>query len=91
MPHGNKIHVCDKLLIIGGNGFIGQHVVKRALKEKFDVTVLTKNSSKNADILDSVTYVSVDITDRLCLQEKLKGMVFDYVINLGGYVNHVKY
>ena len=34
----------DQLLIVGGAGFIGQHIVKRALAQKFDTTVLTKNN-----------------------------------------------
>jgi len=84
-------HISDKLLIVGGNGFIGRHVVKKALKEKFNITVLTKNSSKALHELDSVSYIYADIADSVSLLAQLKGRTFDYVINLGGYVNHANY
>ena len=36
----------NKLLVIGGTGFIGQHVVKKALELNFKVTVICKNKPK---------------------------------------------
>ena len=32
----------DQLLVVGGTGFIGQHVVKKALAQGLSVTVLSK-------------------------------------------------
>ena len=81
----------DKLLIIGGTGFIGQHVVKMALKKGFNVTVLTKNNHNANDKLDGVIYIAVDIGNKVSLLSNLKIKVFDYVINLGGYINHANY
>ncbi len=81
----------DQLLVVGGAGFIGQHVVKKALVQRFNVTVLTKNSCSPADKLDDVSYLSVDISHKESLLAKLENKVFDYVINLGGYIDHANY
>lgn len=60
-----NIHHHDKLLIVGGTGFIGQHVVKRALEQEFDTTVLTKNDCNTTNKLDGVVYLSADISRKI--------------------------
>jgi nucleoside-diphosphate-sugar epimerase len=80
-----------QLLVVGGTGFIGQHIVKRALAQGFDTTVLTKNDCNVANKLDGVIYLSSDISHKSSLLTQLKGKEFDCVINLGGYVNHANY
>ena len=84
-------HHHDQLLVVGGAGFIGQHVVKKALTQGFNTTILSKNDCKAIDKLDGVTYLSVDISHKVSLLTRLEGKVFDYVINLGGYVDHANY
>jgi nucleoside-diphosphate-sugar epimerase len=79
------------LLVVGGAGFIGQHVVKKALTQGFNIMVLSKNDCKAIDKLDGVTYLSSDISLKASLLTRLEGKVFDYVINLGGYVDHANY
>jgi len=81
----------DRLLVVGGTGFIGQHVVEMALDKGFDITVLTKNNHNLTDELDGVTYLSADISHKASLLTRLESKVFDYVINLGGYVDHANY
>jgi nucleoside-diphosphate-sugar epimerase len=81
----------NQLLIVGGTGFIGQHVVKKALKEGFDTTVLSKNYRNNVDELNGVEYLLADISHKESLLITLEGKVFDYVINLGGYIDHSNY
>jgi len=84
-------HRHDQLLVVGGAGFIGQHVVKKALTQGFNIMVLSKNDCKAIDKLDGVTYLSSDISHKASLLTRLEGKVFDYVINLGGYVDHANY
>jgi nucleoside-diphosphate-sugar epimerase len=81
----------DQLLVVGGTGFIGQHVVKKALAQGLSVTVLSKNSYTSTDKLDGISYLSVDISHKASLLAKLENRVFDYVINLGGYIDHANY
>ena len=80
-----------RIIITGGAGFIGQHVVKKALEQGFNTTVLSKNNCKAIDKLDGVTYLTADISHKASLLTRLEGKVFDYVINLGGYVDHANY
>ncbi len=84
-------HHHDQLLVVGGAGFIGQHVVKKALTQGFNTTILSKNDCKAIDKLDGVTYLCADIRNKEQLLALLEGKTFDYIINLGGYVDHSKY
>ena len=84
-------HHDNQLLVVGSAGFIGQHVVKKALKLGFNITALSKNDCNAIDKLDGVTYLSADIRNKESLMARLEGKVFDYVINLGGYVDHANY
>ena len=81
----------NKLLVIGGTGFIGQHVVKKALELNFKVTVISKNKPKIKNKFADVLYISVDVTNEKKLNYKLKSYNFNYIINLGGYINHSSY
>jgi len=81
----------NNLLIIGGTGFIGRHAVERAIKQGFKLTVLTKNNQKLNNELEEATYISADVSHKESLLATLEGKVFDYVINLGGYINHSNY
>lgn len=76
------------LLVIGGSGFIGQHVVKKAVIDGFKTTVLSKNIVVEEQKKACVEYLSSDISDKSSLSRCLSGKQFDYVINLGGYINH---
>ena len=78
----------SNLLIVGGTGFIGSHVTKKALKNGFKVTVISKNNYPQNKQINSVDYINVDILREKDLHHILKNRVFEYVLNLGGYVDH---
>ena len=80
-----------KLLIVGGTGFIGINVTKEAVKRGFHVSVISKKKYLKLEQISEAKYISVDITDAKSLLFKLKGLSFDYVLNLGGYVDHSNY
>jgi len=74
-----------RLLLIGGTGFIGSHILEQAISKGFHVT----NLSKSRSVLESgIESYSVDIADKKNLCRILKNKNFDYVINAGGYINH---
>lgn len=79
---------CNRLLVVGGTGFIGRAIVESALNQNFTVTVLSKNP---APAMENVEYMVADIADRGALFVQLSDKHFDYVINLGGYVDHSRY
>ncbi len=77
----------NKVLIIGGTGFIGYHLIKSLRKKNYDITSIsldktTKNRIKN------VKYIFLDFTKKKKLKV-LDNYFFDIVINLGGYVDHL--
>ena len=76
-----------KILIVGGTGFIGYHLAKICLKKKFLVTSLSFRKVKNERYLKKVKYIKCDISNQNNLKKNIKEN-FDYVVNLGGYVNH---
>ena len=77
----------NKILIIGGTGFIGYHLAKKCLKKNFKVTSLSKNPPKKIRFLKKVKYIICDINNEKKLKKKLTSN-FNYIVNLGGYVNH---
>tara|TARA_B110000858_G_C17745547_1_gene447127 strand:+ start:362 stop:1273 length:912 start_codon:yes stop_codon:yes gene_type:complete len=78
----------NKLLIIGGTGFIGSYLCEEGLKKGMHVTSLSINSKGTNK---NINYINADITNSLNLIDKLSKLNFDYVINCGGYIKHNPY
>jgi len=77
-----------KILILGGTGFIGNHLSKKALEKNFQVTILSKNQAKYFPKRGDINYITADISDKDNLKKELLDSNFDYVVNLSGYVDH---
>jgi len=80
-----------KLLVVGGTGFVGQHIVKKSLDLGFLTTSISKNNPSEEEKVDSVKYITADITNFKSLFQHLDGMKFDYIINASGYISHNNY
>lgn len=80
--------MAERLLIAGGTGFIGSHLVSHALKAGLEITVLSLHPPADNRRLDGVVYLQADLTDRVQLQKRLSLTTYDYVVNLSGYINH---
>ena len=78
----------ENLLITGGTGFIGKRLSILAIKEGFDVTVLSLNKPSRADKIIGVKYLQADIANFSSLKKTLKSYSFTFVVNLAGYINH---
>ena len=76
-----------KILIVGGTGFIGYHLAKKSLKKGWQVTSISSNWPKKIRYLPKVKYIRCDITNKKLLKKNIHES-FDYVVNLGGYVDH---
>jgi nucleoside-diphosphate-sugar epimerase len=77
-----------KIIIIGGTGFLGYHLCKFFLSKKYIVYSLSKNKPNKIRYLKKVKYLYADISkfNQLSI---LKNLFFNYVINCGGYVDHI--
>ena len=76
-----------RMLVIGGTGFIGFHVVKEAKKRGFDTYSISLNSPKKKRFIKGVKYIKVDVTKIEDLKRKITKS-YNYVINAGGYGLH---
>ena len=77
-----------KILIIGGSGFIGQHLTKNCKKKKWLVTCISSSWKNKTKRISGVNYIKVNIQNKKQLIKKLKNKNFDYAVNLAGYVDH---
>jgi len=78
-----------RILVVGGSGFIGTHVVSHALNLGWHVSSLSLNFKHNeTESSNDLRYVAADITDSDALHEALGDASFEYVVNCGGYIDH---
>lgn len=78
----------ERLLIVGGTGFIGRNLLLKSLEEGYSVTILSLNIISENLKINNVKYVHCDIRCFEDLKNKLINSSFEYVLNLGGYVEH---
>ena len=77
-----------QLLVIGGTGFIGHHLLSHAVEKNWIVTSLSLTLPNAERHVSTVNYLCGDILDLKQIEKILRNKDFDYVVNLGGYVNH---
>ena len=78
-----KLTIC----ILGGTGFVGQHVAARLAREGHSLKVLTRNRERHRAllVLPGLSLIEADVYDATVLVEQLRGC--DAVINLVGILN----
>lgn len=77
----------QRILMLGGTGFVGTHLAARLDRQGRQVTVLTRHDRRRHDlwVLPSVRIVQTDVYDEDKLVHELEG--HDAVINLVGILN----
>ena len=75
------------LLVIGGAGFIGHHLLKSVLQKSLKVTSVSLNPPKEKRFVSGVRYLHFNMLDQTLVKKHLADD-FDFVVNLGGYINH---
>ena len=78
------------ILVVGGTGFIGINLVKKLLELSLKVTCLSLKRKHNKLIHKNLRYVFCDYTNFNILKKKIN-KPFEYVVNLGGYIDHSKF
>ncbi len=78
----------EKILILGGNGFIGIHLIRKLSNIGFECFSLSLNKVDEKNKEDKIHYLNADISDYSELSKVIGQNKYDYVINLSGYVDH---
>jgi len=75
-----------RVLVVGGNGFIGSHLVDKLIERKYDVTVLDLQERRYDPMPSSVHFIRGDLTQSYLVREALTGM--DVVFHLAWSTIH---
>jgi nucleoside-diphosphate-sugar epimerase len=78
----------NKILIFGGTGFIGYHLCKKALKNKFKVLSISKNPPLKKRKLKKINYINLDATKINSFKKISRDC--DIIINAAGYGSHLR-
>lgn len=75
------------IVILGGTGFVGRHLVPRLQRDGHRITVLSRNrdTHRELSVLPGVRVVNADVHDPVALRGRLEGS--DAAINLVGILN----
>lgn len=76
-----------RILVVGGTGFIGHHLICEAVLRGWNVTSVSLHIPNGQRRVEGVDYRKVDLTDMVAARENVNDK-FDYVVNLGGYIDH---
>ena len=75
------------MLVLGGTGFIGHHLLKALQHKCWQVTSVSLTPPTDFRFVEGVRYLHFDMSDR-DLVKKYLSEDYDFVVNLGGYINH---
>ena len=74
------------VLVTGGSGFIGSHVVDSLIKKKYNVTVFDLTSPKRKD----AEFIKGSILDKTLIRQSLKNINFVFHLAAVSDINKVK-
>ncbi len=80
----------SSVLVVGGTGFIGTNLIKKLVKIGSKVTCLSLKKRKKKLKHKNLKYIFCDY-EKINLLKKKINKPFDYVVNLGGYIDHSKF
>ncbi len=83
-----------KILVAGATGFIGANLVRRLLKEGYDVHIFTRVSSNKwrlTDILSRLNDHTVDLLQEERLEDLVKKIKPDIIFHLAAHVGGIHY
>ncbi|MDP2630775.1 MAG: UDP-glucose 4-epimerase GalE [Candidatus Uhrbacteria bacterium] len=75
------------ILVTGGAGYIGSHVIKELLGHKHDVVVLDSLECGHRDAVLSEKFYQADIQDRTALEHIFQKESIDLVLHFAGYLS----
>ena len=78
----------ERILIVGGSGFIGMNLLRACLDDGLECAVLSLHAPMDEHCIRGVHYLQADLIDLDQIMKALKGLAFEYVVNLSGYIDH---
>jgi UDP-glucose 4-epimerase len=75
-----------KVLVVGGAGYIGSHMVKLLLERGHDVVVVDNLSSGDRDAVLGGLFVEADLADAAALERVFTAHRFDGVMHFASYI-----
>ena len=82
-----------KILITGGMGYVGSHLIDLLLKDKHKIILLTKSYSKKKNIShikNKIKIEKIDVTNQRKLSNSIEQHKPDIIIHLAGITSHSK-
>lgn len=76
-----------KILIIGGTGFLGYHLILKCKNLGWKIISVSNNKPTKTRKVKNINYITFNISNRRNFF-KIKKFNPEYVVNLGGYINH---
>jgi nucleoside-diphosphate-sugar epimerase len=74
----------DHILVIGGTGFIGSHLVQLHLDSGNSVTVVSRTTTDAGSAIRGLEYVRGEAADEPCMRSVIKGASVVYGLAMGG-------
>ena len=78
----------EKILIVGGTGFIGYHLALQLIKKNYIVHSISTKKPAKKRYVKGVKYILSDISNFSKIKKKINRNFYEFVINLAGYVDH---
>ena len=77
-----------KLLVVGGTGFIGHHLLKTVREKGWETTSVSLHKPSELRFVEGTKYFQLNLCDKERVKRCLIDQQFQYVVNLGGYIDH---
>ena len=77
----------SKVLVAGGTGFIGSHLISELISKGNEVISISKNINPKREHKNA-QYISHDLTQKINLSEFPLLEDIDYIVNCSGYIDH---
>ena len=80
-----------KLLVVGGTGFIGHHLLRTVRAKGWDTTSVSLHKPSELRYVEGTKYFQLNLCNKERAKQCLIDQKFQYVVNLGGYIDHTSF